>query len=292
MNQRLVSRILLTWSFGSETVFWGILILIGLTVVINLLRRTIPRLIGRKIDDALNRSAMEREKSSPNYEPLNQRTKNAQMTRKLAVLAMLTAMSAALMALEMSMPLMPPFLKFDFSELPVLIGAFAYGPISAIMIELVKNLIHLPLSTTAGVGQLANFITGVFFAGSAGLVYRFFKSRKGAVLSLVVGTLVMTIGTSLFNYFVLLNLYVLLAGVPMEIILGMAAKANPKVTDKETLILWAFIPFNLFKGTVLSLLTLLIYKPISTLIHKLSFTEKDEQNDEPDSSERKDSSQP
>ena len=70
------------------------------------------------------------------------------------------------------------------------------------------------------------------------------------------------------NYFVLLNLYVLLAGFPMEAIIGMAAKVNPKVADKETLIIWAFVPFNLFKGTVVSLLTLLIYKPISKLIHK------------------------
>jgi riboflavin transporter FmnP len=211
---------------------------------------------------------MEKQFADLNAEPLDTRTKNSQMTRKLAILAILTAMAAVLMALEISVPLMPPFLKFDFSELPVLIGAFAYGPVSAIMIELVKNLIHLPLTTTAGVGQLANFIAGVFFAGSAGLVYRFFKTRKGAVLSLVVGTLVMTFGTSLFNYFVLLRLYVILAGFPMEAIIGMAAKVNPKVADKETLIIWAFVPFNLFKGTVISILTLLIYKPISKLIHE------------------------
>jgi riboflavin transporter FmnP len=213
---------------------------------------------------------MEKQIADLNAAPIDTRTKNSQMTRKLAILAILTAMAAVLMALEVSLPLMPPFLKFDFSELPVLIGAFAFGPVSAIMIELVKNLIHLPLSTTAGVGQLANFVTGVFFAGSAGLVYRFFKTRKGAVLSLVVGTLVMTFGTSLFNYFVLLRLYVILAGFPMEAIIGMAAKVNPKVADKETLIIWAFIPFNLFKGTVISILTLLIYKPISKLIHESS----------------------
>lgn len=211
---------------------------------------------------------MEKQIADLNAAPIDTRTKNSQMTRKLAILAILTAMAAVLMALEVSVPLMPPFLKFDFSELPVLIGAFAFGPVSAIMIELVKNLIHLPLSTTAGVGQLANFVTGVFFAGSAGLVYRFFKTRKGAVLSLVVGTLVMTVGTSFFNYYVLLNLYVLLAGFPMEAIIGMAAKVNSKVADKETLIIWAFVPFNLFKGMVVSLLTLLIYKPISKLIHK------------------------
>ncbi|MBN1892043.1 MAG: ECF transporter S component [Clostridiales bacterium] len=196
------------------------------------------------------------------------------MTRKLAVLAILTAMAAVLMALETSLPLVPGFLKFDFSEIPVLIGAFAYGPISAIMIELIKNLIHLPFTTTAGVGQLANFIAGVLFAGSAGLVYRSFKTRKGAVVSMIVGTLVMTVGTSLFNYYVLLNLYGLLAGFPMNAIISMAAKVNHKIEDKETLILWAFVPFNLFKGIVVSILTLLIYKPISGLIHKSSRKEK------------------
>ncbi|NLW89519.1 MAG: ECF transporter S component [Clostridiaceae bacterium] len=198
----------------------------------------------------------------------DQRTKNARMTRKLAVLGILTAMSALLMYLEVSLPLMPAFLKFDLSELPVMIGAFAYGPVSAIAIELVKNLIHLPNSSTAGVGQLANFAAGVLFAGSAGLVYRFIKTRKGAVLSLIIGTLVMTFGTSFLNYFVFLYLYGLWAGIPMETIVGMATEMNPKVADRETLILWAFVPFNLFKGAVISALTYIVYKPISMFIHK------------------------
>lgn len=203
--------------------------------------------------------------------PESQRTKNAQMNRKLAVLAMLTAMAVTLRLLETIVPLMPEFLKLDLSEIPVLIGAFAYGPVGAVMIELVKNLIVWPSSHTSGVGEIANFIAGAFFAGSAGLVYQFIKTRKGAVISMIVGTLVMTVGTSFFNYYVLLNLYGAIAGFPMPAIIGMAAEVNPMVTDKETLILWAFIPFNLFKGTLVSVLTFLIYKPVSKLIHE--FTE-------------------
>ncbi|MDD3960193.1 MAG: ECF transporter S component [Oscillospiraceae bacterium] len=197
----------------------------------------------------------------------NQRITNTQMNRKLSIMAMLTAMAAILMFFERELPLMPGFLKFDLSEIPILIGAFAFGPLSAIMMELVKNLIHLPFSTTAGVGQFANFVTGILFAGTAGLIYQRYKTRKGAVLSMAVGTLVMTVGTSFLNYFLFLRLYGLLAGFPLEAIIGMAAKVNPNVADKESLIVWAFIPFNLFKGLCVSILTFMIYKPISTLIH-------------------------
>ncbi len=210
---------------------------------------------------------MDKQMDNLNTVPSNTRTKNAKMNRKLAVLAMLTSMAVTLRILETALPLMPDFLKLDLSEIPVLIGAFAYGPIGAVMMELVKNLIVWPSSHSSGVGEIANFIAGAFFAGSAGLLYQFLKTRRGALISMIVGTLVMTVGTSLFNYYVLLNLYVTVAGYPWPAILEMAAKANPMVTDKETLILWAFIPFNLFKGTLVSVLTFLIYKPISKLIH-------------------------
>jgi len=188
-------------------------------------------------------------------------------TRKLTSLALLSALAAVLMFIETALPFMPPFLKLDISEIPVLLGAFAFGPGSAVIIELIKNLIHMPFSSTAFVGELANFLAGSFFAGTAGIVYHFFKSKKGAVLAMAAGTLVMTVFTSLFNYFFLLDFYTKFYGMSMDDIIAMTAAVNIYVKDMYTIIVFAFIPFNLFKGIVVSLITALLYKRVSPLLH-------------------------
>ena len=105
-------------------------------------------------------------------------------TRKIAVTGIFTAMAVVLMYLEFNLPFMPPFLKFDFSELPVLIGSFALGPLYGVVIELLKNLIHLPVTATAGIGEMSNFITGSIFVGTAGFIYRKNRTRKGAIVSM------------------------------------------------------------------------------------------------------------
>lgn len=208
-------------------------------------------------------------KDLPGNETVVARLKNSYQTRKLATLAILAALAAILMFLEIPLPFMPEFLKYDMSEIPVLIGAFAYGPFSAIMIELVKNFVHLPMSTTGGIGQLANFLAGAFFAGTAGVVYQYMRSKKGAVIAMLAGTAALTVFTSLFNYYVLLDLYATVLGFPLEAILKITSKVNGLVRDKETLILFAFVPFNLFKGISVSIVTFIVYKPISTLINRL-----------------------
>ena len=110
------------------------------------------------------------------------------MIRRITVTAILTAMAFILMYLEVPLPFMPPFLKFDFSEIPVLVGAFALGPVWGIVIELFKNLIHLPFTATAGIGELSNFVTGSIFVGFSGLVYLKLHTRKGAAAAMAVGT--------------------------------------------------------------------------------------------------------
>ena len=154
-------------------------------------------------------------------------------TRKITSLALLSAIAAILMFIETPLPFMPGFLKFDISEIPVLLGAFAFGPGSAIIIELIKNLIHLPFTQTAGVGELANFLAGSMFAGTAGLIYRFFRSRKGAIISMAAGTVMMTVFTSLFNYYFMLDFYVRFYGMPMEKIVAMSAAVNIFVHETE-----------------------------------------------------------
>ena len=190
------------------------------------------------------------------------------MIRRITVTAILTAMAFILMYLEVPLPFMPPFLKFDFSEIPVLVGAFALGPVWGIVIELFKNLIHLPFTATAGIGELSNFITGVIYVATAGLIYRKFRTRKGAAASMGIATLALALIAVPVNAFITLPLYGSVMGFPIEAIIGMSAEVNPLVKDKISLLFAVFVPFNLFKGIVVGLITFLVYKPISKLINK------------------------
>ena len=196
------------------------------------------------------------------------KTRRKAMIRRITVTAILTAMAFVLMYLEVPLPLMPPFLKFDFSEIPVLVGAFALGPVWGIVIELFKNLIHLPFTGTAGIGELSNFITGSLFVGTAGLVYLKFHTRKGAAAAMAIGTLTLAVIAVPINAFITLPLYGSIMNFSTEAIIGMSAAVNPLIKDKMTLLFLAFVPFNLFKGIVVSFITFFIYKPVSKLIHR------------------------
>lgn len=189
-------------------------------------------------------------------------------TRKITAAAIFTALAVVLMYLEIPLPLMPPFLKFDFSEVPVLVGSFALGPVYGIVIELLKNLIHLPVTGTMGIGEVSNFITGSIYVFTAGMVYQKMRTRKGAVIGMLSATFLLALVAAPFNYFVTLPLYGSVLNFSTEAIVGMSAKMNPAITSKESLIVLAFVPFNLFKGLVVALITFFIYKPISKLINK------------------------
>lgn len=190
------------------------------------------------------------------------------MIRRIAATAILTAMAVLLMYLEIPLPFMPVFLKFDFAELPALIGAFALGPVWAIVIELLKNLIHLPVTQTMGIGELSNFVTGVIYVVTAGLIYKKIRTRKGAAISMVASTIVLALIAVPVNAFITLPLYASAMGFSTEAIIGMCTEVNPLVKDKISLLLAVFVPFNLFKGIVVGLITFFVYKPISKLINK------------------------
>jgi riboflavin transporter FmnP len=190
------------------------------------------------------------------------------MLRRIAACAILTAMAVLLMYLEIPLPFMPSFLKFDFSELPVLIGSFALGPVWGIVIELLKNLIHLPVTQTMGIGELSNFITGVIYVGTAGIIYRIFVSKKGAAIAMIIATLVLAAVSVPVNAFLTLPLYGSVMGFPLEAIIGMSAAVNPLVKDKVSLLLAVFVPFNLFKGFIVAGITYFVHLPLSKLINK------------------------
>lgn len=187
--------------------------------------------------------------------------------RYLAEVGMLSAAATVIMAFEIPLPfLAPPFYQLDFSEVPALIGGFALGPVAGILIELVKILLHMMIkgSSTAGVGDLANFLIGCSFLVPAALIYRMHKTRRTAIVGMAVGTVSMAVIGCVLNAFVLLPAYTVI--MPMETILEAGKAVNANIDSVFTFVLIAVAPFNLVKGVVVSLVTLVLYKYISRLL--------------------------
>lgn len=187
--------------------------------------------------------------------------------RALTGTAMLGAVAAVLMYLEFPIPIMPAFVKLDISELPALIASFAYGPVSGILVCLIKNLIKLPSTSTAAVGELFNFVMGALFVGVAGLVYKRNKTRKGAIVGSLLGALVMAVVSVPYNYFIVYPAYVVMYHLPLEAIIGMYQAINPNVNGLLACLLVFNLPFTFVKGALDAALCFLIYKPLSPILH-------------------------
>ncbi len=186
--------------------------------------------------------------------------------KNMAKISILSVIAFILMQIELPLPIFPSFLKVDLSDLPALIGGFALGPAVGILIELFKNLMHLARTSTSGVGELANFLVGIALVVPASMIYFRNKTKKNAIIGLLVGTIIMGIVGGLFNYFVLLPFYANVMKFPMDAIVSMGTIVNKNIVDVKTLIFYAIIPFNVFKGVVISVFTLLVYKRISRLL--------------------------
>lgn len=191
-------------------------------------------------------------------------------THYITYTAMFATMAGVLMLIEIPLPFAPPFYKIDLSELPIMICTFYLGPVAGVTAELVKVLVKLLLkgTTTAFVGDFANFAVGCSFVLPASLVYHAKPGKKSALIGLITGTLCMTVFGSAFNAIYLLPKFAALYGMPMEAIIGMGTKVNGAINSVSTLVLFAVVPFNLLKGFIVSLLTFLLYKRISPLLHK------------------------
>jgi riboflavin transporter FmnP len=181
---------------------------------------------------------------------------------------MLTAIAVVLMYLEFEVPLFPAFLKFDFSDLPALLGGFALGPVAGIVIQVIKNVIHFIIKndSSAGIGNLANIIVGCALVVPAAIIYAKNKSLKNAIFGMIVGIISMIIISAIANYYVLWPLYVKLMGE--KAILGMAQAANKNITNLGSYVLYAIVPFNAIKAVIVCIATGFIYKPLSPLLHK------------------------
>ena len=173
------------------------------------------------------------------------------------------------MVFEFPIPfLAPSFYQLDFSELPALIAAFAMGPVAGVAVEVVKVLLKLLIkgTSTAFVGDLANLVIGCSMVIPASLIYQFRRTRKTAVVSLTVGTAVMTVFGSMFNAVYLLPTFAVMFQWPLDQIIEMGAAVNPGIHSLTTFVMLAVAPVNLLKGTAVSVLTLLIYKKISVVL--------------------------
>ncbi len=201
---------------------------------------------------------------------MTDRTKASRRLRFIVIAGVLAAISTGLRFLETPLPLMPGFLKLDFSNIPALIGGFALGPVAGTAILLIKNLIYLPFTSTLGVGEIADFVISATLILPASLIYKYHKSRKGAVAGMAAGSALMSfVAGPLMNYFVLIPFYAaVFFGSSVDAIIDLAAAVNPGITSVWTYILFAVVPFNIVKCLAVCVVTGLLYKPLSPLLHK------------------------
>ena len=191
-------------------------------------------------------------------------------TRAITFIAMFSAVAAVLHIVDIPLFFAPSFYKLDFSELPVMICAFYMGPVAGVTCEFLKIVLKLLIkgTSTAFVGDLANFLVGCSFVLPAAICYQATLSKKGAVCSLAVGTIVMSVFGSLFNAWYLIPKFSELFGLPLDAIISMGTQVNPAITSLPTLVLFAVVPFNVLKGVLVSGFTMLLYKRVERVFFR------------------------
>lgn len=189
-------------------------------------------------------------------------------TKKIAMIGMFSAVSGIMMLLELPMPFAPSFYKIDPSELPVLICGFAFGPVAGVLTEFIKIIIKLFFkpTSTAFVGELANFCVGCSMILPATIIYHIKKKKMIALIACIVGTLSMTVFGTLFNAVYLLPTFATMYGMSLEALIGMGTALNANVTDVFTFVAFCVAPLNLIKGGAVSVVTFVLYKPLSPIL--------------------------
>lgn len=185
--------------------------------------------------------------------------------RYIAFTAVFAALSTALMYASFSVPFMPSFIKLDFSEVPALIVTYALGPVSGVLVCLIKNLINMAFTTTGCVGELSNFLLGVMLVLPAGLIYNYKRNRIGALIGAIVGSLIMGLGSLVTNYFIVYPVYMKLF-MPEDVIISMYQAIFSGVDSLWDCLLIFNFPYTIGKGLLCAVITFLIYKPISQVM--------------------------
>ena len=194
---------------------------------------------------------------------MNQK-QNGLSIRIMTVTAVLSAVSFVLAFFEFPVPLSPSFARMDLSDFPALIGAFAFGPMVGVMIELIKNLLQLMSSSTGGIGELANFLMGASYVATAGWIYQRNKTKKTAWIAGIAGSVVMGIVAALANYYILLPLFEQF--LPVDQLIASFSEFMPFIKTKADVVLFNALPFNLLKGLAISAFCMLVYKRLSPIL--------------------------
>ena len=192
--------------------------------------------------------------------------------RSMAQVGMLAAVATVLMLFEFPLPFVPSFYKLDISEIPVLLGTFAMGPVAGVMTECIKILLNFVINgtETGGVVEIANFLIGCSLCVPAGLIYQKMHTKKGAMIGLAAGTVFMTLIGCVLNAYILLPTYAAAFGMPLDTIVQMGHALNPAIDGVATFVILAVAPFNLIKGILVSAILLLIYKKVSPVLHRVN----------------------
>lgn len=189
--------------------------------------------------------------------------------KRITVTAIMAALSTVLMFISFPLPaLIPAFIKMDFSELPALITSFVISPLAGVVVCLVKNLVNVMFTTTGGVGELCNFILGAIMVFPAGMIYKYRKTRVTALIGCAVGSLAMAVLSVFINYYITYPFYT--AFMPMEAILGMYQALNPNVSNLWDALIWFNMPFTFLKGVAVSIITFIVYKPLSNALKTMN----------------------
>ena len=195
------------------------------------------------------------------------KTKKVLTTKNLTMIAMFSAISAVLMVFEIQLPFSPSFVKFDFSDLPVMLGGFLIGPFAGGIIVFMKILLHFLLNGTTSffVGDLSNLLLTLSFVLPASFIYQQKKTKKTAIQGLLVSIICTSLLAIIFNLFLIFPLYLKVVNLKMVDLINMIHVVNPLVKDVFTMIVFSLLPFNLFKYSIVSMITMLSYKKLSIL---------------------------
>ena len=196
---------------------------------------------------------------------MSQTKRNSNTMFNLTRCGLLAAMAVILFYIEIPVV---AFYKLDLSTLPAILAGFAMGPLQGLAVIIIKDLVHLLGTSTAGVGELADALMSCAFVIPASLIYRGSKSRKGAFKAMLVGSVLMVITGVLVNYFILIPAYQVLMNLPLEVIIGMGQAVFGFIDTTVELVLAITAPFNILKAVVLSFVTYLLYKRVSPLLHQ------------------------
>lgn len=191
-------------------------------------------------------------------------------TRNTVIIAMMSAVSLVLMMMDFSLPFAPSFLKMDISDLPAILVTFMLGPVEGIAVAVIKILLKLLVkgTDTAFVGEVFNVVGAASYVLPAAAVYHFKKGKSGAVLAMTAGTLIVSVTSIFGNLYVTFPMFSKLYGLPMDVIIGMGTAVNPRITDLFTMMLFAVLPFNLFKYGVVSVITFFVYKRLKHVLFR------------------------